>query len=507
MVSVSMNSLPPLLLKDLQKKGFEYSVSDVDRLSYSRDCSSPPMIRLRSGDVEILPQIIVRPKNAEEVSLLLRLAAVHQISVVPYGAGSGVCGGAIPIQKGIVLDLKKMDQILFLDEKNLRVKAQCGIMGEILERELNRKGYTLGHFPSSIYTATLGGYLACRSAGQLSTKFGKIEDMFQAMTVVLASGEIVNCSRDEESWFSELIMGSEGTLGIVTEAELKIQPLPEKKKYVGFEFDSVEQGLEAIRLFMQKGYRPAVVRLYDPLDSFIFSTHKAKTERNSVSVLPDKLFSLLGFAKWNSLQMLLIKPGLLNKAIDFSLKKSLLILGFEGAAWKVDYEFAEVQQICKREGGKNLGEEPGLQWLKRRYSVSYKMSPLLNQGFFVDTMEVATSWKNLSALYEGVRAAIGEDALVMAHFSHAYHDGCSIYFSFLGHAFGKEKTLKKHRRVWDKGMAASLKAGGTISHHHGIGNLKTEAFIQELGPLYSWWKNAKKVLDPQALLNPGKMGL
>ncbi|MBF0492666.1 MAG: FAD-binding oxidoreductase [Deltaproteobacteria bacterium] len=499
---------PPNLLKEIRNKGLEHSLAEADRLAYSRDCSSASMIRLRGGEVEILPKIIVWPKNNQEVSTLLALANTHQMPVVPYGAGSGVCGGAIPIHKGIVLDLKKMDQILFLDEKNLRVRAQCGILGEILERELNRKGYTLGHFPSSIYTATLGGYLACRSAGQLSTKYGKIEDLFHSMKVVLATGGVVDCSRDKEAWFSELILGSEGTLGVVTEAELHVRPLPEKRKYVGFQFESVAQGLEAIRLFMQKGFRPAVVRLYDPLDSFIFSTHPSREKNNSsFSFIPEKIFSFLGFAKWNSLQMLLLQPSLLNKAIDFALKKSLLILGFEGAAWKLDHELLGVQQICKREGGKSLGEAPGLQWLKRRYSVSYKMSPLVNQGFFVDTMEVASSWTNLAKLYEGVKSAIGQEALVMAHFSHAYHDGCSIYFTFLGHALGKEKTLKQHRRVWDKGMEASLKAGGTISHHHGIGTLKAEAFVQELGPLYAWWKNAKAVLDPQAILNPGKMGL
>jgi alkyldihydroxyacetonephosphate synthase len=182
-------------------------------------------------------------------------------------------------------------------------------------------------------------------------------------------------------------------------------------------------------------------------------------------------------------------------------------LGFEGAAWKVGAEFKETMEICRSEGGENLGEEVGLGWLKRRYSVSYKMSPIFDQGCFADTMEVAAPWNRIEELYEGIRDAMEEKALVMAHFSHAYPDGCSIYFTFAGYREAEDKSLKVHREIWDQALSACREHGGTISHHHGIGFLKAEAFVNEMGPLHGWLKKTKRFLDPKGILNPGKMGL
>ncbi len=498
------------IISEIQKVCGKDSVSlrHRDQIAYARDCSTSSLIQAREGYFPHLPDLIVWPKNYQEVSKVVKIANKNRISIIPYGAGSGVCGGATPLQAGIILDLKKLDQILSIDPEALTVTAQTGIMGEIFEQKLQQKGFTLGHFPSSIYTATLGGYLACRSAGQLSTKYGKIEDMVLSFTVCLADGRII---RVGEIDLKEIFLGSEGTLGVILEATLKIHPVPESQKYFGISFPSVNQGLTVIRHFIQRGYKPAVVRLYNPLDSLFFSLHGSSDKKSSLGELtekvPQSIKDILKLFHLHSFRFLLSNSKWLNRLIYLSLSKSLLILGFEGASWKVESEFSEVLKICHAENGKDLGEAAGLQWLKHRYAAGYKMSPMLDQGCFADTMEVATSWSNLENLYDSVRKAIGKHALVMAHFSHVYEDGASIYFTFGAYASGEKKSLKLHRQIWDNALKACIEAGGTISHHHGIGYLKQEAFIQESGLWMNWFQKTKDLLDPQQILNPGKMGL
>lgn len=453
------------------------------------------------------------PKDEDEVSRVLKLANEYRIPVVPYGGGSGVCGAAIPAKGGISIDLKRMDQILAIDPIALRVKVQPGIVGEILERRLNEAGYTLGHFPSSIYSATLGGYLACRSAGQLSTKYGKIEDMVREMKVCLADGRKVRLSVEEGLNLHELFVGSEGTLGIITEASLQIHPLPEKKKYLAFRFPDLKTGLSAIRHFMQKGLRPAVVRLYDPLDTFLFQ-FKSSGSSNSPSFLkkvmgwmPEMAHSAFRDLKQQSFRGLLSEAQMMNRVIDWTFSQCLLILVFEGPAWKVDWEFKQVTKVCELEKGKNLGAEPAQRWMKKRYSMGYLMSPLIDQGCFADTMEVATTWSKLDGLYEAVRKALSPRALVMAHFSHAYAEGCSIYFTFAARADTYEAKVKLHREIWDTALKAVAEAEGCVSHHHGIGSLKARAFEQQQGLWMDWFRKVKHAVDPEGILNPGKMGL
>jgi alkyldihydroxyacetonephosphate synthase len=514
-------SISQSVIKKLQKICGEQGISvrENDRVSYGRDSSTPSLIEIREGHVSHPPDLIVWPTTTRQVSEVLKIVHENQISIVPYGAGSGVCGAAIPLKGGIVLDLKKMDKIISIDSKSQTVTAETGVFGEILERKLTSAGFTLGHFPSSIYMATLGGFLACRSAGQLSTKYGKIEDMVRAFTVCTADGRIINLGPTDPTSptsltktvldLRELFLGSEGTLGIITQATLAIHPQPEEKKYLGYRFENLHQGLTAIRRFMQQGLKPAVVRLYDPLDSLIFSMgeeSKSSPKKNDEKI-PKTLRPFFKSLKTYSLRTILSQSYWINRLIDLSLARSLLILGFEGPVWKVRHEHQQVTKICDEEGGENLGEAPGLHWLKNRYNAGYKMSPVIDQGCFADTMEVAAPWSRLEELYEAVRRAISDDALLMAHFSHVYPDGSSIYFTFAGYEKNEERSLALHRKIWDQALNACLEHGGTISHHHGVGSLKAKAFVQELGPLHDWFKKAKRVLDPYGILNPGKMGL
>jgi len=507
---LAKQAIPRNIIEQLKRICGEEGVSyrEQDRISYARDCSTSSLLLIHDHLVPTPPDVIVWPRNTQEVSRVLKLAHEKHIPLVPYGAGSGVCGAAIPLKAGIVLDLKKLDQILKIDATTLTARVQCGIIGEILERKLQYAGYTLGHFPSSIYSATLGGYLACRSAGQLSTKYGKIEDMVRAFTVCLPDGRIVEVT-DASTNLLDLWVGSEGTLGIITEASLAIHPKAEQESYAGVQFPSVEMGLKAIRTFMQSDLRPAIVRLYDPLDSLIFSTHgnHNTSAQKKDWPLSSSLKTLAKQMKAGAIRTVLSQSKWVNYLIDSSLSKTLLILGFEGASWKVKAEMKAVLKICEEKKGKYLGEEPGKQWLSRRYSMGYKLSPLIEDDCFADTMEVAAPWNKLEGLYAAVRKAISPHALVMAHFSHVYSDGGSIYFTFAGHRSNTDQNLKLHRLIWDKALEACLAAGGTTSHHHGVGFLKAKSFVKELGPLHEWLKKSKTVFDPHHILNPGKLGL
>ncbi|MEO1336744.1 MAG: FAD-binding oxidoreductase, partial [Myxococcota bacterium] len=245
---------------------------DADRLAYSRDSWTRDLLLLRAGQVPAAPSCVVWPGTAEEVSEVLSMAQTHGVPVVPYGTGASVVGGARPSAGGIVLDLKRMRALRKLDEINLVVEVEAGIIGERLERRLNQHGYTLGHFPASIPCSTLGGWLATRSAGYMSTRYGKIEDMALGLEVVTPGRVRTTISKPRPTGgidFNAMIMGSEGTLGAITAAHLRIRPLPASRSFAGMRFNSVQAGVEALRQIMQAGLRPSILRLYDGVDTWV----------------------------------------------------------------------------------------------------------------------------------------------------------------------------------------------------------------------------------------------
>ncbi len=489
----------------------QVSLRDSDRLSTGRDSNSKAILWAKHHQIKYPPETVVWPETTEEVSRIAAFASEREIALIPFGGGSGVCGGTWALKGGICLDLKRMDRILKFDTRSMTVRAQTGINGEILERELVRRRLTLGHFPSSIYVATLGGYLACRSAGQFSSQYGKIEDMVEGIEVVLADGSILRLGtvRDRAGEFDgkELFVGSEGTLGVITEATLKVHPLPETDHFLGFTFSNLEEGWKAIRQILQAGVVPCVVRLYDELDTMIATSYSE--EKEPVPVLGALLAGLnpvLNLAKDFSLKFALQRPRWFRRALGLLPRKCLLILGFQGMESLLRAHSALAERICETRGGINLGEKPGRHWLKHRYSVSYKLSPLFDAGYFADTMEVATTWKNLGKLYHAVRDAISEFALVMAHFSHAYGDGCSIYFTFIAYREGEQASLARYDQIWEQALKACAAAGGTISHHHGVGLLKAHMMSKEWGEAFPWLQDLKRTWDPNTPLNPGKLG-
>ncbi|MFN0251006.1 MAG: FAD-binding oxidoreductase, partial [Kofleriaceae bacterium] len=519
------------------------SMRSVDLDTYARDMWPRLLLRHREGQREVpRPHAVVWPEHVREIVAIVKLAREMRVPLVPYGGGSGVCGGAVPIFGGITIDTKRMQQLRSVHSDELICDVDAGLNGERFERELSRRGYTFGHFPSSIYCSTVGGWLATRAAGQLSTKYGKVEDRVAGLTVVTGKGEVIetdgpNRALRGPSW-TQLILGSEGTLGIITSARVRVSPAPQLRVFRGFEVDDVATGLEAIRRIMQKGLRPSVVRLYDELDTLInsFSSKDSEDEppvvrgpvpEISSGALPEwpepprmgddgVVDRILAFAKGRTSRKVAMNAALgrsstMNKLfgmVDKVARRGCrMIIGLEGSRIRTEIEAALTFHELETAGARDKGEDPGWAWLAHRYHVSYRMSPVFRDGAFVDTMEVASSWDRLGDLYRSVREAIGRHALVMAHFSHAYPDGCSIYFTFAGTASDAEGAERIYDAIWRDGLEATTRVGGTISHHHGVGLLKAPYMAGEHREAMAIYEAAKASLDPDGILNPGKMGL
>ncbi|MDP7035747.1 MAG: FAD-binding oxidoreductase, partial [Planctomycetota bacterium] len=455
------------------------------------------------------PAAVVWPESVEQIQAILRVARAHHAPIIPYGAGSGVTGGTVPDSQSLIVDTKRLNQILKIDAEHLQLEAQVGILGEILERRLAHHNLTLGHSPSSINCSTLGGWLATRSAGQLSTRYGKIEDNILSLRAILADGSIFDTTQIQEFLpgldAPSLLVGSEGTAGILVDAQLRLFPAPASRSFRGISYPNTSGGLEAIRQIMATGIRPAAVRLYDPIDTLFVGSGKTDSSKDnsSHSFLKDMLSGSGGLGRW-VFRRFLQNHTLVNRLSPFLPGGALLILSFEGEPEQVNAEVEDCLDIAKRCGGKDLGDRPGKTWWERRHAVSYKQSPVIDRGAFVDTMEVAATWDKLERLHRHVRRAISKEAIVLAHFSHAYASGCAIYFTFIFPACGFETTRKRYLRIWDRGLRAALRVGGTISHHHGVGMLKKKYALQERTGELNLLSRLTEAFDPDRRMNPAR---
>jgi alkyldihydroxyacetonephosphate synthase len=461
------------ILKTLHKIMGKKNASDreIDRLSYSKDYWPIALRWTLEGKVAALPDFIVWPERTEQISQLVILANKEEIPVIPFGEGSGVLGGAIPIKGGIIVDMKKMSNILALNDVNLTVRVQPGINGMNLERTLNRKGYTMGHIPQSLYCSTLGGWLACRAAGQFSTKYGKIDDMVISLEAVLPQGEIIKSKTVPKSstgpQIDRLLLGSEGTLGIITECTLKIWLYTEKRVFQSYAFSELEQALESIRLILRRGIYPAVVRLYDKIETsrHFYQMKKAKG-------------------------------------------KCMLILVMEGDGELVNLEEKVSHAVCTAHKGVSCGEHPVEHWLSTRFNVK-EISEFLPRDVIFDTIEVSVMWDKSIHLYDSmIRAMNTIEGVIMAsaHASHFYPQGVCFYFTFGGTPVNATPH-DFYTSVWDAAMKSCITSGGSISHHHGIGLMRSSWLSEELGESFEILKKVKNILDPRNIMNPGKMGL
>ena len=506
-----------------------------DRLAYNADCWPRGIILSRGRRLQRhQPGAIVQPRTEHEVLGVIQWARRTSTPIVPYGAGSGVCGGTLADGDGVVVDLKRLKSIIETNVDDMTMRVESGIVGMNMEVELQRRGLTLGHYPSSLYCSTVGGYLAARSAGQYSSRYGKIEDMVASLRVVTGAGEVIETAPaphatrpahlvgDSGPDLTQLMVGSEGTLGIITESTLRVSKQPSRQLYRGFQFPDPSAALEAIREMMQQGLRPAVVRLYDEFDSLLAKRKSgggspqglraraltAKLGEVAMEVLPVPVASELkgrmsGVSK-AVLGRILGQPLTLNALIDVLPADCLLVVGFEGESPIIDNE-ADIAFDLLGRHGIDLGREPGEHWLRHRMDVSYKQSPMFDAGAFVDTMEVSTTWSNLERLYANVRRALAPHVLVMAHFSHVYPEGSSIYFTFAGFGSDTDETLRRYEATWRTGLEAVAKSGGSIAHHHGVGISKSGFTARDHPGGRALFDALKHTFDPDGILNPGKV--
>ena len=478
------------------------STTVPDRVAGARDLWQRRLLEVQHGPAvvtERLPAAVVRPESSEEVEELVALARREGLGLVPYGAGSGVCGAIECGPRTLVVDTKRLRDFSVTDAGTLRVGP--GALGISLESELERRGLTIGHFPSSILCSTVGGWVAARGAGQCSGRYGKIEDMVAGATAVLGSGRAVTFRRRRAGLnLLPLLVGSEGTLGVLTEIELRVHALPLERAFTAFELPSTRAGIAVLRELYQTGLRPAVARLYDPLDSLLLGRHRGG-HPPSTSVTPWDAERYAGLSRW------LGQPRLVSFGIAVAektlMRRTKLVLVFEGERGEAAADAERALGVARAAGGSWLGEEPARHWFERRYAVSYDQSLVFRQGAFSDTLEVAAPWSRIEAMYEAVRRALGRRALVMAHLSHAYPDGCSIYFTFLAPSAGPA-VARVHESLWREALNAARDAGGTISHHHGIGRLRAEALGDELGAGgLELLSRVKQAWDPDRLLCAG----
>ncbi|MFH1807270.1 MAG: FAD-binding oxidoreductase [Pseudomonadota bacterium] len=520
------------------------SVLDVDRWAYARDLSVRGIIRARGGAAFSRPLAVVWPRSSAQLQELVALARQHHLELVPYGAGSGVVGGLEAGSRTVVVDLKRFDA-LELDAGRGEAVAGAGVIGEQLERWLNERGFSLGHFPSSIYCSTVGGWVATRSAGQLSSRYGKIEDMVRWVEGVDGCGRVWRLNRgDRDLDALGLAVGSEGGLIILTRIGLSVHRLPSHRALRGADFPSVVQALDAMRQIMRAGLAPVILRLYDPLDTLLSGHSGGEADEAASAVergvvgragleqirapglasapgaddpsrsLLARLANALGIeestadASRSALRRLAVLgsgawPRLGGLLADRA-RRCRIVYGFEGSEDEVTAAEQAARSLVEACGGTDRGAGPGRHWLDRRYAVSYKMSRVLDAGLWVDTFEVAARWSRLLDVYHAVRHAVQGNALCLAHFSHAYVDGCSIYFSFVGGGDGVDEAVAQHAEAWRAGLWAARGAGAVLSHHHGIGRLKAEVLAGTEGPGSTLLRSTlKRCFDPDAVLNPG----
>ncbi len=411
--------------------------------------------------------MVARPSGRDHVSAILRWAASAGVVVTPMGGGSGVCGALAPKKGELVLDMSSLDRILDLDETNLICRVESGVNGLTFEQHLNKRGLTLGHFPSSLPGTTIGGLLATRSSGQQSTRYGSVEDMVLGLAIILPDGSFAGPRPGPRSAVGpalhQLWLGSEGALGVMLGAVLRVHRLPETVIGRGYAFRDLATGLEAMRAVMQSGIRPLVMRLYDPEDA-----------------------AFGGF--------------------DLPTGTSLLVVATAGVQAVTEAEAEAVRLFAG--AADDLGEAPWQRWLKHRFDLSAeRLKTLLEPpGSYLDTIELAAPWTVLPELHERVKAAIAVGGLALCHFSHAYEQGCCAYFSFGGSADSEAEARAVYGRAWEGAMSIALEMGATISHHHGTGQARARWVADEMGGWMRVWRAVRDGLDPNRIMNPRALG-
>lgn len=460
------------------------------------------ILRLRSGTLEAAPDLVLYPRSTSEVLALLALASELGVAVVPYGGGTSVVGGvsatSLTHRAVVTADLSAMSRLIEVDPLARIATAEAGIYGPALEKALEAKSLTLGHFPQSFEFSTLGGWIAHGGAGQGSNLYGRAEDWFAGAKLATPRGLLSTAAFPASAagpQLKDLVVGSEGAFGIVTEATVRIRSYPEALDYRGYLFPDFASGAGAIRSAVQEGVEAAMLRLSDTEETRFY---RAFAQVGKTPSLTDRLAELyLGARKLDE-------------------NACALIAGFEGHAGSVSRNRRRFDQIAQSMGALALGEGQGRRWRAGRFHGPYLRDPMMDRGIGVDTLETATRWNRVAGLHAEVRGALesamretaprqGAHGIVMCHISHSYPDGASLYFTYI-FPRALDGELEQWRTIKARATDAVIAGGGTLSHHHGIGEdhlpwIAKEKTALELEVL----RAIKKTLDPQNILNPGKL--
>jgi alkyldihydroxyacetonephosphate synthase len=449
------------------------SVLEADKLTYGVDYFWISRMWADKGKCPPKPDFIVLPASAEEVSKILKIANYYKIPVHTWGGGSGSQGSALPMAGGIILDTKRMNRLLDINIESRIITAETGMIFQNLEWFANEHGYSVMHIPSCLTCGTVGGALAHRGIGIMSTKYGKIDDQCLSMEVVLPNGDIINTlpvpKHAAGPDLNQIFIGSEGTLGVITKATFRLFEQPETRKFRAFLFKDFITGIAACREIVQK-IKPSILRLFD--------------EAETVSIIK----KVIGMEK----------PG------------AFMNLAIEGISEIVDIEERIIFDICNKYGAEDLGAEYGEKWYKNRITFFYP-GHIMNNPQMFGTMDTVSTYENVEKIYWAMKRAVEqfEGVRFIAHCSHWYDWGTMIYDRFIMDEPPEDpaEAIRLHDRIWNAGVRAAMANGGVINDHHGIGLKLSRLMKEQYGSAMQVFEGLKKSLDPAGIMNPYKLGL
>jgi alkyldihydroxyacetonephosphate synthase len=467
----------------------------LERLKHARGQSAPDWISLRSGCVDTFPDGVAFPVDAQSVRALIHFAQEGIAILIPYGGGTSVVGHINPLPGDtpvLTVDMSRLNRLEKLDENSHLATFGGGVSGPDLEAQLRARGYTLGHFPQSFELSTLGGWVATRSSGQQSLGYGRIEKLFAGGILEAPAGRLdlppfpASAAGPD---LKEIVLGSEGRLGILTHATMRVSPIPQREDFHAVFLPDFDRGMQAVRQILWAGVPLSMLRLSTPMET-ITTLALAGHER------------LIG-----ALERLLAVRGLTSE-------KCMLILGFTGRDELVKTARKEALDIVSHFGGVHVGRTFGEQWQKSRFRTPYLRNTLWEMGYLADTLETAIDWSRVPEMVDGIEVALhsalaetGERVHVFTHLSHLYPYGSSIYTTYLFRlADDPQQTLQRWQALKTAASKTIVERGGTISHQHGVGLDHKEYLPAEKGPLgMAALQDVIKTFDPHGVMNPGKL--
>jgi len=473
-------------------------VDDELRLVHTYGKSIRDLLRIRASELPRMPDVVLYPADEAEVASVVSAAMKANAVIIPFGGGSNISGSLEPhpgeARVVISLDLGRLNKVVSIDEGSGIARIQAGAQGPFIEEQLNSRGWTMGHFPDSFTHSTLGGWVATRSSGMQSDKYGDIADIARGLRMVRPAG-IVDIrpvpSASTGPSVREMILGSEGRLGVITEVTVQVHRTPEVREINGYLFPNWEAGIAAMHEISESDARPTVTRVSDARESgFSFATGKAKT----------------GFDPQKVLMAFLKARGWDLEGINLS------FIGFEGSKSHVEYEKKIVARIVKKHGGLGVGKGPGVLYDQKKFDTPYLRDFLLDRGAAADVSETAAPWSRLNEIHDAVYAAaneayeqIGTPGWIMSHLSHSYHSGACLYFTF-AFVHGGETAIAEYDVVKRAIQQAFVDHGGTISHHHGVGRehapwLEQDISTEGVALMSGLFASA----DPKKNFNPDKV--